>query len=29
VLSLPIYAELTEEQQTYVVQMISEFYRRG
>jgi dTDP-4-amino-4,6-dideoxygalactose transaminase len=29
VLSLPIYAELTEEQQSYVVQMISEFYRRG
>ena len=29
VLSLPIYAELTEDQQTYVVQMISEFYRRG
>jgi dTDP-4-amino-4,6-dideoxygalactose transaminase len=28
VLSLPIYAELTEEQQAYVVQMIAEFYRR-
>jgi dTDP-4-amino-4,6-dideoxygalactose transaminase len=28
VLSLPIYAELTEDQQGYVVQMISEFYRR-
>ena len=28
VLSLPIYAELTEDQQAYVVQMISEFYRR-
>ena len=28
VLSLPIYAELTEEQQAYVVQMIGEFYRR-
>lgn len=27
VLSLPIYAELTEEQQAYVVQMIAEFYR--
>ena len=29
VLSLPIYAELTEEQQAYVVQMIGEFYRRA
>jgi dTDP-4-amino-4,6-dideoxygalactose transaminase len=29
VLSLPIYAELTEEQQAYVVQMIGEFYRRS
>ena len=28
VLSLPIYTELTEEQQAYVVQMIGEFYRR-
>jgi dTDP-4-amino-4,6-dideoxygalactose transaminase len=28
VLSLPIYAELTEDQQAYVVQMIAEFYRR-
>ena len=28
VLSLPIYAELTDEQQAYVVQMIGEFYRR-
>lgn len=28
VLSLPIYAELTEDQQAYVVQMIGEFYRR-
>lgn len=27
VLSLPIYAELTEEQQGYVVQVIAEFYR--
>jgi len=29
VLSLPIYAELTEDQQAYVVQMIGEFYRRA
>lgn len=29
VLSLPIYAELTEDQQSYVVQMIGEFYRRA
>lgn len=29
VLSLPIYPELTEEQQAYVVQMIGEFYRRA
>lgn len=29
VLSLPIYAELTEEQQAYVVRMIGEFYRRS
>jgi dTDP-4-amino-4,6-dideoxygalactose transaminase len=28
VLSLPIYAELTEDQQAYVVQVIGEFYRR-
>lgn len=29
VLSLPIYAELTEDHQAYVVQMIGEFYRRA
>ena len=29
VLSLPIYAELTEDQQAYVVQMIAEFHRRA
>lgn len=29
VISLPIYAELTEDQQAYVVQMIQEFYRRA
>ena len=29
VLSLPIYAELTEEQQAYVVQLIGQFYRRA
>jgi dTDP-4-amino-4,6-dideoxygalactose transaminase len=29
VLSLPIYAELLEDQQAYVVQMIGEFYRRS
>jgi dTDP-4-amino-4,6-dideoxygalactose transaminase len=29
VLSLPIYAELTEAQQCYVVEMIAEFYRRA
>jgi dTDP-4-amino-4,6-dideoxygalactose transaminase len=29
VLSLPIYAELTDDQQAYVVQMIAEFYRRA
>jgi dTDP-4-amino-4,6-dideoxygalactose transaminase len=29
VLSLPIYAELTEAQQGYVVQMIGEFYQRA
>lgn len=28
VLSLPIYAELSQEQQAYVVQMIGEYYRR-
>jgi dTDP-4-amino-4,6-dideoxygalactose transaminase len=28
VMSLPIYAELTEPQQSYVVEMIAEFYRR-
>jgi dTDP-4-amino-4,6-dideoxygalactose transaminase len=28
VMSLPIYPELTEAQQTYVVEMIAEFYRR-
>jgi dTDP-4-amino-4,6-dideoxygalactose transaminase len=27
-MSLPIYPELTEAQQTYVVEMIAEFYRR-
>ncbi len=27
VLSLPVYAELTEAQQSYVVQMVGEFYR--
>jgi len=29
VMSLPIYAELTEAQQVYVVEMIAEFYRRA
>lgn len=29
VLSLPIYAELTEDQQAYVVQVIGDFYRRA
>jgi dTDP-4-amino-4,6-dideoxygalactose transaminase len=29
VLSLPIYAELTDDQQAYVVQMIADFYRRS
>lgn len=29
VLSLPIYAELTEDQQAYVVQMMGEFYQRA
>jgi dTDP-4-amino-4,6-dideoxygalactose transaminase len=29
VVSLPIYAELTEAQQSYVVEMIAEFYRRA
>jgi len=29
VLSLPIFAELTDNQQAYVVQMIAEFYRRS
>jgi dTDP-4-amino-4,6-dideoxygalactose transaminase len=29
VMSLPIYAELTELQQSYVVEMIAEFYKRG
>jgi dTDP-4-amino-4,6-dideoxygalactose transaminase len=29
VMSLPIYAELTEAQQSYVVEMIAEFYRRA
>lgn len=29
VMSIPIYAELTELQQSYVVEMIAEFYRRG
>ena len=29
VLSLPIYPELTEAQQAYVVEMIAEFYRRA
>ena len=29
VLSLPIFAELTEDQQAYVVRMIGEFYRRA
>ncbi|HSF67532.1 MAG TPA: DegT/DnrJ/EryC1/StrS family aminotransferase [Nitrospiraceae bacterium] len=28
VVSIPIYAELTEEQQSYVVEMFAEFYRR-
>lgn len=28
VMSLPIYAELTESQQSYVVEMIAEFYKR-
>ena len=29
VMSIPIYAELTETQQSYVVEMIAEFYRRA
>ncbi|MEO5954654.1 MAG: DegT/DnrJ/EryC1/StrS family aminotransferase [Nitrospiraceae bacterium] len=29
VMSIPIYAELTEAQQTYVVEMIAEFYQRA
>jgi len=29
VLALPIYAELTEEQQAYVVEQIANFYQRG
>jgi len=29
VMSIPIYAELTEAQQVYVVEMIAEFYRRA
>lgn len=29
VMSIPIYAELTEAQQIYVVEMIAEFYRRA
>ena len=29
VMSLPIYAELTEAQQAYVVEMIAEFYKRA
>ena len=29
VMSIPIYAELTETQQAYVVEMIAEFYRRA
>ena len=29
VMSIPIYAELTEAQQSYVVEMIAEFYRRA
>ena len=29
VMSLPIYPELTEAQQSYVVEMIAEFYKRG
>ena len=29
VMSIPIYAELTEEQQTYVVEMIADFYRHA
>jgi dTDP-4-amino-4,6-dideoxygalactose transaminase len=29
VMSIPIYAELTEVQQSYVVEMIGEFYRRA
>jgi dTDP-4-amino-4,6-dideoxygalactose transaminase len=29
VMSIPIYAELTEAQQVYVVEMIAEFYKRG
>jgi dTDP-4-amino-4,6-dideoxygalactose transaminase len=29
VMSLPIYPELTEPQQSYVVEMIAEFYKRG
>jgi len=28
VLSLPIYAELTQDQQAYVVQKVDEFYQR-
>ena len=29
VMSIPIYAELTESQQSYVVEMIAEFYKRS
>jgi dTDP-4-amino-4,6-dideoxygalactose transaminase len=29
VMSIPIYAELTEAQQSYVVETIAEFYRRA
>ena len=29
VMSIPIYAELTESQQSYAVEMIAEFYKRG
>jgi dTDP-4-amino-4,6-dideoxygalactose transaminase len=29
VMSIPIYAELTESQQSYVVEMVAEFYKRG
>jgi dTDP-4-amino-4,6-dideoxygalactose transaminase len=28
-MSIPIYPELTEAQQGYVVETIAEFYRRG